>query len=143
MVVRYSGGNFNRLLIDNKKFVWFVYDEIQLDKTSKLSLLPTWIKPDGIIANIIDNFPNIIFVESIFNEVNDDLYGLGYNLDDDVEHIGLWDSHNEHQKPAIIGFDKGWKKVDSVGKCYCLETLSDIMFEIYPEELQNYLNQPV
>lgn len=143
MLIRYSGGNFSGLLINNKRFVWFIYLELQLDKTSKLSLLPTWIKPDSTIGNIINEFPNIIFVESMLNEVKDDLHGLGYYLYSDDEHIGLWDSHNKHQKPVIIGFDKGWKKVDSVGKCYCLETLTDIMFEIYPEELQNYLNQPV
>lgn len=143
MVVRYKGENLNNLLITNKKFIWFVYDNIQLDFTSKLSLLPTWIKPDGTIDKIINEFPNVIFVESMFNEVKDDLHGLGYDLYSDSEKIGLWDSHNEHQKPVIIGFDKGWKKVDSVGKCYCLETLTDIMFEVHPEELQNYLNQPV
>lgn len=143
MVERYSGNSFNNLLVKNKKFIWLIYGDFQLNKLNKLSLLPSWVMTEGKIASIINDFPNIVFVESMFDEVRDELHGLGYDLYSDENKIGLWDSDNEHHKPVIIGFDRGWKKVDSVGKCYCLETLTDILFEIYPEELQNYLNQPV
>ena len=143
MLIRYSGGNFNSLLINKKRFVWFIYEELQLDKTSKLTLLPTWIKPISVITKLIEDFPNITFVESMYDEVIDELIEMGYQTNLHTSDGGLWDDYNKILVPLIIGFDKGWKKVDSIGECYCTETLTDIMFEVFPDEFNNYLNQPV
>jgi hypothetical protein len=143
MVLRYQGGNFYDLIRNHKKFIWLIYEEIQLDPNSDLTLRPTWIKDWGPIFDFQELFPEIVFVESMYSEVLEEVLELGYSMGKDVIEFGLWDSYNDILKPLIVGFDKGWKKVDSLGKCYCLETLTDIIFEIYPENLLGYLNQPV
>lgn len=142
MVLRYRGGNFPKLIRDHKNFIWFVYDEFQLKK-SNVSLKPTWVDDNNVIKTFTDSFPNVIFVESLYSEVIEEIYELGYQLSLDQTEGGLWDSNNDHRRPLIVGFKNGWKYSDSIGKCYCLQTLSDILFEIHPDELLGYLNQPV
>lgn len=142
MLVRYEGGNFPKLIRDHKNFIWFVYDEFQLKK-SNVSLKPTWVDDNDVIKTFTDPFPKVVFVESLYSEVIEEIYELGYQLSLDQTEGGLWDSNNDHQRPLIVGFKNGWKYSDSIGKCYCLETLSDILFEIHPDELLGYLNQPV
>ena len=143
MIVRYKGGDFSGLLRSHKKFIWFVYEEVQTNVNNPLTLKPTWIKDWGPIIEFQKLFPEMVFVESMYSEVKEEVSELGYSLFVDVSDNGLWDTNNNHFKPLIVGFDKGWKKADSLGKCYCLETLSDIIFEIYPENLLGHLNQPV
>ena len=143
MVLRYQGGDFYGLIKNHKKFIMFVYDQIQTEENNFLALRPTWIRPNGIISKVIQDFPNVTFVETMYNEVIDELIEMGYQPYLDVEKGGLKDNKSGIFFPIFIGFDKGWKKLDSVGKCYCMETLSEILFELYPEDLMDYLNQPV
>ena len=143
MLIRYSGGSFNDLVYQNKNFIWLVYSDFQLDMRGWLALKPTWIKSYSDITQLIDAFPQVTFVESMYDEVIEELTEMGYQSSLPSHEGGLWDVNNEILIPLFIGMSKGWKKVDSIGKCYCTESLTDIMFEIYPEELQNYLNQPV
>lgn len=143
MVVRYKGGSFNDLIYHNKNFIWLVYCDFQLDPSGLIAFKPTWIKPISVITKLIEDFPNITFVESMYDEVIDELIEMGYQTNLHTSDGGLWDNFNKILVPLIIGFDKGWKKVDSIGKCYCTETLTDIMFEVFPKEFKNYLNQPV
>lgn len=137
MLIRYQGGDFKNLIISHKKFIWLVYVEVQLNPRGYIALKPSWIEESRNIPEVIKTFPNVIFVESLYDEVLDELIEMGYSNGD------LWDDNNGHHLPIIVGMDKGWKKIDSLGKCYCIETLSDIIFQIYPEELNSYLNQPV
>jgi hypothetical protein len=143
MLVRYKGGDFVSIVTKYKKFVWFIYDEVQTIPNNPLTLKPTWIKSFGPIVEFQEIFPEMVFVESMIDEVKEEVFELGYNLNLDSTEGGLWDGNNDHFRPIIIGFDKGWKKVDSRYKCYCLETLSEILFEIYPNNFIDYLNQPV
>ena len=143
MLIRYSGGSFNDLVYQNKNFIWLVYSDIQLDIRGTIALKPTWIKSYSDITQLIAAFPQVTFVESMYDEVIEELTEMGYQSSVPSYEGGLWDVNNEILIPLFIGMSKGWKKVDSIGKCYCTESLTDIMFEIYPEELQNYLNQPV
>jgi len=137
MVLRYQGGDFNNLIRNHKKFIWMVYIQGQLNPIGTIAFKPSWVDKSLIIPEVISTFPNVTFVESLYDEVLDELIEMGYTNND------LWDGNNGHHLPIIVGMDKGWKKIDSLGKCYCLETLSDIIFQIYPEELNTYLNQPV
>ena len=41
--------------------------------------------------------------------------------------------------PVMVSFEKGWLYNTSVGRCYCLETLVDLVVEIYPEKFLDLL----
>jgi hypothetical protein len=139
MLIRYAGGNFYDLITQNKNFVWLIYVKEQLNPSNTLALKPTWIKNFGVIPEFIQTFPNVTFVESLDTEVRDELFEIGYKYSED----GIWDEQTHNYRPIIIGFEKGWKVTDSNGKCYCTETLSDIIFRTHPKEFDDYLNQPV
>lgn len=143
MIVNYRGKSFPKLIQIYKNFIWFVYDDFQLGGQSSVTIKPSWVDPQGVVSVIDEMFPSITIVESIYSDVSDELIELGYDLRLDQNLGGLWDSNNEVQRPVIIGFQKGWKTTDSIGFCYCSETVTKIIFEIYPELLDNYLNQPV
>jgi hypothetical protein len=142
MFVRYKGNNFYELLSEHKNFLWFIYDNFQLERTN-VSIVPSWLDHNGVINSINEVFPNVIFVESMYSEVRDEISEMGFDLYSDVIDGGLWDSNNDVQRPLIIGIKKGWKDTDSIGMCYCVETVTKIIFSVYPNELENYLNQPV
>jgi len=40
---------------------------------------------------------------------------------------------NNDLKPIMLSFDKGWIKDTSLDKCYCLETLTELIMSIHPE----------
>lgn len=122
--------------------MWFIYDTVQTQNTN-IMILPTWVDEKGVVSNFEKEFPDVTFVESMYSEVRDEIMELGYNLNLDQLEGGLWDYNNDHQRPLIVGFEKGWKKTDSIHKCYCAETIVEIIFELYPEKLDDYLNQPV
>lgn len=143
MLVRYSGGSFNDLIINHRNFIWLVYSDFQLDYIGTIGFKPTWIKPYSVITQLLEEFPKVTIIESMYDEVIEELSEMGYQRSVPTYLGGLWDANNKILTPIIVGISQGWKKVDSIGKCYCTETLTDIMFEVFPDEFNNYLNQPV
>jgi hypothetical protein len=142
MFVRYQGNDFYGLLTNHKNFIWLIYDNFQLEKTN-VSIIPSWLDSNGVINSNNEILPEVIFIESMYSEVRDEVAELGYDLYSDVYDGGLWDNNNDVQRPLIVGFKNGWKMIDSIGECYCTETITRIIFSVYPNELENYLNQPV
>lgn len=142
MIYRYSGGTFSNLVREHKTFVWLVYSDFQLGETD-VEVLPTWVDYGGVIFALNQEFPNVRFVESMYHEVIDEIMEMGYDLHTDQYNGGLWDNNNGVQRPLVIGFKKGWKFTDSIGKCYCPATIVEIIMDIDPESFSDYLNQPV
>jgi hypothetical protein len=143
MLIRYQGGNFYDLIRDHKKFIWYVYS---INHDEILEIKPSWygVVNDRDRVNEINNeFPDIIFIESYINEVEDELLEIGLKLYDSIENGGWFHNEDKKVKPMILSFDKGWIVDDSNYKCYCMQTVIDMIFESYPEKLQDYLNQPV
>jgi hypothetical protein len=131
MLIRITDENFMESLIKYKRFIWFIYIDDQDTDKYRLSIKPSWSEEQNEFVHEINNtFEDIIIAESKIGEVRDTLFG--FSITDDE----LWDDHNKHLKPFFISVDKGWMKDYSIGRCYCLETVMDMIHGIYPEYFQ-------
>lgn len=136
---------FPKLLLDHKKFVWiFHFPENELEWEGAIrEIVPSWYTPIyKIHTNKIQNFmellpEGVVILESIAKDEIDFLIELGlpkeWMLEQEVQPIS----------PVMISFDKGWVNNTSIGRCYCIKTLVELMIETYPEKFTDYLNQPV
>jgi len=136
---------FPKLIQEHKKFVWifnFPEDDLEIPKMIR-EIVPSWYEPLDVqrpnrIKDLIGILPEgVIILESIAKDEIDFLLELGlpseWMLEQDVKPI----------HPVMISFDKGWIHNSSIGRCYCFETLLELLIEIYPEKFTDYLNQPV
>lgn len=136
---------FPKLIQEHKKLVWiFHFPENDLEWDSSIrEILPSWYKPRNKshrnkTKDFIDILPEgVVILESIAKDEIDFLIELGlpkeWMLDQEVKPIS----------PAMISFEKGWINNSSVGRCYCIQTLVELVVETYPEKFTDYLNQPV
>lgn len=128
MFIRLTDYNFNKSLIEHKRFIWLVYFDEQHDEKYWTQIKPTWSeKSTRLVEAFSEVFPNVVFAESIISEVRETLHGFNISLDD------LWDEGSKNYRPIIISIEKGWIKSTSYGKCYCDETFTEMIFDVYPE----------
>jgi len=131
MIVRITKENFNESLIKYKKFIWFIYIDDQEDEKYILTLKPSWADhKNEIIFELNNTFEDIVIGESKISEVLDIIHGFN------IEYKDIWDGHNKHYKPFYINIDKGWIKNTSLGLCYCLDTIMEMIHDLYPEFFQ-------
>lgn len=128
MFIKLTDNDFTKALINHKRFIWMVYfDKQDTDKTW-VSIKPTWSEYSSRTLEAFNEiFPEVIFAESKITEVIDTLHGFNISLSD------LWDDNSKEYRPIIISIDKGWISSTSYGKCYCSETLTEMIFDVYPE----------
>ena len=143
MFIRHKGGNFYGLLKNHKKFLWYVYQD---EHDELLEIKPSWtpiVNERHRVNEINEEFSDVIFIESIFSEVRDELFELGLDLYTPLEDGGWYSVEDNLVKPLIISFENGWMKDNSLYKCYCMLSTIELILDLYPEKIQNYLNQPV
>ena len=128
MFIRLTDADFNKALIEYKRFILMVYFDEQQDEEYWVKIKPTWSEEsDRLLEAFGEVFPDVVFAESKLSEIRETLHGFNISLDD------LWDEQSKNYRPIIISIDKGWIKSTSYGKCYCDETLTEMIFDIYPE----------
>ena len=128
MFIRLTDADFNKALIEYKRFILMVYFDEQQDEEYWVKIKPTWSEEsDRLLEAFGEVFPDVVFAESKLSEIRETLHGFNISLDD------LWDEQSKNYRPIIISIDKGWIKSTSYGKCYCDETLTEMIFDTYPE----------
>jgi len=142
MRIKNAKENFPKLIQEHKKFVWiFHFPENNVEWEGAIrEILPSWYKPviqkhQNKTQHFIDLLPQeVIVLESIAQDEIDFIMELGLPNEWIFE---LKDSKPIH--PVMVSFEKGWLYNTSVGRCYCLETLVDLVVEIYPEKFLDLL----
>lgn len=128
MFVRINSENFNESLVKYKRFIWFIYFDGQEDEKYFMNIKPSWSTNKSELTNEINNlFPDLIIGESKISEVMEILLGFNISMTE------AWDDRNKHIRPFFISIDKGWIKSHSIGKCYCLDTVMEMIYDIHPE----------
>lgn len=136
---------FPNLILEHKKFVWifnFPEDDLEIPGMIR-EIIPSWYEPfdknrTNKIKEFIEILPEgVIILESIAKEEIDFLLELG------LPHDWMLEQEVKPIHPIIISFDKGWVNETSLGRCYCMNTLVEMVVETYPEKFTDYLNQPV
>jgi len=124
-------GEYYQKLVQDKKFIWFIYPKRIFE--TKVALRPFFdkekdiYKVDNVLEEFNNIFPNVSFYESYLEDVMDDLIDIGVDVD------SLYDSRIKMYTPLFLKFDKGWVNDSSKNSCYCPQTLTKFIFELYPE----------
>lgn len=141
MFVKGNRQNFFEILSNYKKFVWIFHrreDQLMYENVVA-EIIPSWYKlpnEDRVHKLLLlqEELPDdITIVESIAANEIDLLLELG------IEPDWLWEF--EEFKPVrsvILTFDKGWVKNTSMGKCYCINTLVELIVDLYPEKFSDF-----
>jgi len=126
MVYHVNDYNFFEHIIEHKRIVWMFFRKGQEKANLKL-------KPfiDGIYSENLElskEFKDVVFFQTY---IEDNPKILEYfNIMDD----NIWDYKYKIFNPRIISVKNGVKFYDqSNDRCYCLETLIEMIFELYPE----------
>jgi|688.fasta_scaffold72366_2 hypothetical protein len=131
MISILNSGEYYHKLVENKKFIWFIYPK-KVHET-KVLLRPFFdkendkFKGENILEEFNNLFPNVIIYESYFEDVIDDLIDLGLDVD------SFYDERNKMFTPLFIKFKNGWINDTSKNHCYCPQTLTEFIFDLYPE----------
>jgi hypothetical protein len=114
-----------------KKFIWICH----IKKKNKLVIRPSWDPlHEGIpteLQLLDEMYPEVVIFESFVEDSVDKILEFGV----DFSEIRSNDFDQE-LRPIMMSFDKGWLKETSTGKCYCTETLMELIISIYPELFQ-------
>ena len=128
MLVRINPWEITQKIGEHKKFIWICH----LSRKNSLDIRPSWDRVWEHIPTTLEvvneNYPDVLIFESFVEQSLDRIMEFGvpfeYLRDNDVNH---------DLKPIMMSFDKGWLKDTSLDKCYCLETLIELIMPIYPE----------
>lgn len=130
MIYVLNQGEYYYKLSEVKKFIWFIYPKNVFE--TKVKLRPFFDREkDRIKSNLLEEFdkvfPSVVFYESYFEDVIDDLLDLGI----DVEIY--YDEKLKSFTPLFLKFNKGWIEDNSRNHCYCPQVLTKFIFDLHPE----------
>jgi hypothetical protein len=125
MIERITSGDIIHKLAEHKKFMVFCH----LRSNGLLAIRPTWdphpVVSDSSLEIFQELFPKLVIFEGYIDELYDEI--IQFNLPkNDLFYQGSL-------KPLIITFEKGWIKTTSLNKCYCYETLTEMIKGLHPE----------
>jgi hypothetical protein len=114
-------------IVEHKKFIWIVYDK-NINNTMVV-LKPFFDKKmdENVIYEFEKLFPNIVIYESYIQDVIDDLIEIGVDVDN------LYEPKTNEYQSLIIKFEKSWISETSRTRCFCPQTLTKYIFDLYPE----------
>lgn len=133
MFLRYSGGVYTDIIRFHTPFIMFVYNK-EVSNISTLQIVPSWIERDS--ENVVKYLgegmlSGLTFVETFHEESYD--FANNFNID----YGDYYDYKGKHLIPTMIAVGKDGQLIDtSYGKCYCLETLMDLVGQIDIELLK-------
>jgi len=126
MVYHVNDSNYIEHIFKYDRIVWFFFRKGQEKSTLN-------IKPfiDGVISHNLElsqNFNNVTYFQT-YIEDNPKIMEYFHLMDNYI-----WSHQNKVFNPRIITVVNGKKHFDQAGvKCYCVETLIEMIFDIYPE----------
>lgn len=126
MLYHVNDNNFFEHIIKHKRIIWFLFRKGQ--ENYSLSIKPFIDGVDSVNYELSKEMPNVTFFQTYIDESPKimDYFNL---MDQNV-----WDYKKKMFNPRIISVVNGKKHFDQAGiKCYCLETLLEMTFDIYPE----------
>lgn len=82
---------------------------------------------ENVIYEFEKLFPNIVIYESYIQDVIDDLIEIGVDVDN------LYEPKTNEYQSLIIKFEKSWISETSRTRCFCPQTLTKYIFDLYPE----------
>lgn len=126
MVYHVDDSNFFEHIITHKRIIWFFFRKGQ--ESSTLSLKPFIDGLESVNSEFSKQMSGVTIFQSY---IEDNPKVLEYfNLMDG----NIWNYKSKVFNPRIISVVNGQKYYDQSGKkCYCLETLIEMTFDIYPE----------
>lgn len=123
--------NYHEMSMKNDFFIWHFLNENQGFNTnlSLYSFFDSIENKPHPLKDFLDMIPNVPYYESFVNESYDFLLELG------IQQSSFWKPKYGFV-PTILGFKKGLKVIDTAQfKCYCIETLIEIVFNLDPNQL--------
>lgn len=128
MLIRYSGGVYTDLIRFHAPFLLIAYFDEQMIHHHTLEISPTFcdVCPSDKVRIIAEDIiPSLNVIETLQSESFDFAVSLG------LDYGNYYDYNNEHPLPLMIAVDKNGKVIDtSYQKCFCLETMLELIAEI-------------
>jgi hypothetical protein len=122
MIYNINDNNLFEHITKHDRVIWFFFRKGQ--EKGSLELKPNC----DIINEVNEEFSGVTFYQTT---IEDNPKILEYfNLLDE----NIWDYNYKNFNPRIISIKDGQKIYDQSGdKCYCLETLLEMIFDLYSE----------
>lgn len=123
MIVRVTKSDFPKILETYDRFIWIFHLP---HARPPLQIYPTW---DGntTLTTLQEMYPQITIFESIVDEELDLLEEIGITKDI------IWDPRNGEYRSFFITVKNNNVIEDSIGRCYCLDTIIEMLLVIYPD----------
>lgn len=122
MFIKATAKDIPYLADEYKKFIWILFNK---DHSERLQIHPSWQKK-GKTHEISELYPDIVFVESIVDDELDYLEELGF----DRKRM-IWSKN--HYRSFMITIKDNEVVEHSIGRCFCLDTVIEMLVPIYPE----------
>lgn len=126
MIYNVNDTNLFEHITKHHKIIWFLFRDGQ--EKSSLSLKPFDDKVESVNKDLNQEFPEVVFFQTTINKNPKIMEYFGLN------DSKIWDYKHNEFKPRIISVVDGQLSYDQSGnKCYCLETLIKMVFDLHPE----------
>lgn len=128
MLLRYSGGVYTDLIRFHTPFIMISYFDEQLTNHGSLEISPSFC--EGCVSDRVreiaeDIIPDLTIVETMISESYDFANSLGINYGNH------YDNNNGHMIPVMVAVGENGKVIrTSYGKCFCMETLLELVAEM-------------
>jgi len=126
MVHQVNDSNFLEYITKYDRAIWFLFRKGQ--EGTSLSFKPFIEEIPSINMEVAKQFSSVNYFQTY---IEDSPKIMEYfNLMDSR----VWDYKGKFFNPRIISLKDGYKYYDQSGdKCYCLDTLIEMIFDLYPE----------
>ena len=126
MVYHVNDTNFIEHVLKHERIVWFFFRKNQ--ENTSLTIKPFIEEIPSVNLELSKHFTGVTYFQTYIDDNPNIIEHL--NLTDSL----LWDHKNKVFNPRIVTVVNGKKHFDQTGiKCYCIETLIEMIFDIYPE----------
>lgn len=124
----------------NKSFVWILY---LTNHKPYLEIKPTFVNWEvdfGIdyvypkinkVSSLMEMYPNLTVLE---NFIHEDLDSISTTFG--IPKSYIWDEQNKEYRAFMMFFKDGEYIKNSIGECFCLDTLLKNISEIIPESFE-------
>jgi hypothetical protein len=123
MIVKVTQSDFPKILESYDNFLWILHLP---HAKPPLQIYPSWIE-NSILTELQNLYPNINIFESIVDEELDFLEELGISREE------VWDPQNGEYRSFFITVKNNEVIEHSIGRCYCIDTVIEMLANIYPE----------
>ena len=125
MVYNVNDSNLFEHIKKHKKIIWFLFRKGQEEN---LTIKPFGEGHESVNQELSEQFPDVTIFQSY---ISDNPLIMEYF---DLNNSPLWDYYSKIYNPRLISVKDGQKIYDKSGKdCYCLDTILEMIFELYPE----------